>query len=164
MQVCCDVTLWPWADWYCDNGNMSLRNVQNYSTNDKAPDRATFESPVRYGGCKTNSCCKTSRKGKVKLSRYRPGQALGFQEVEAPEFLDTGRLYPQEGLLVLISVRGWVDPRATVRPEGLSQWEIPVTPSGIEPATFRLVAQCKICRKQTQIYAVDKMQSFLMLD
>jgi hypothetical protein len=53
---------------------------------------------------------------KVKLSHYRPGRDLGFLEVEAPECLDnlhmnvvrlsalrTGRLYLQEGILVLIS-------------------------------------------------------------
>jgi len=92
---------------------------------------------------------------KVQQSHYRPDGPWGFQENETPRFQDsrhmkvvrlfalrTGRLYPQVILLVLISVRSWVDPRAIVRREGLCQWKIVMTPSGIEPATFLLVAQC----------------------
>jgi hypothetical protein len=78
------------------------------------------------------------------------------QEVEAPKIsgqsgqvkvaklsaLCPGRLYPQEIPLVLISVIVSVDPSSILRPEVLSQRKILTAPSGIEPATYRLVTQC----------------------
>ena len=53
-----------------------------------------------------------------------------------------GRLYPQQIFLVLTSVGGWVDSRATLLPGELNQWRIQMTTPGIERAIFRLVSQC----------------------
>ena len=50
--------------------------------------------------------------------------------------------FTRGNFLVLISVRGWVDLRVIMRPEGLSQWNIPMTPSEIEPETLWLLTKC----------------------
>jgi hypothetical protein len=43
---------------------------------------------------------------------------------------------------MLISLRDYIGPRAIVRLEKLDQLKYPVTSSGFETATFRLVAWC----------------------
>jgi hypothetical protein len=114
-------------------------------------------------------------KVKVKQSHYRPGQALrvpwGWGSQILRQLAHEGdKVFrpkhrpplPQEIFLVLIFVRGWVEPRAIVRPEGLCQWKIPMTPLGTEPATFRLVAQClNQLRHRTLTYFVDGGSKYL---
>ena len=90
-----------------------------------------------------------------KKSQYAPGQTLRFpgvwgSQISRQSAHEVSKVVspthrpplPREIFLLLISVRGWVDPKATVRPEGLCQWKIPMTQSGSELTTFRPVAQC----------------------
>jgi hypothetical protein len=87
------------------------------------------------------SVCIEEIRGKGKMVNYpcnRPWRSIGLWDVEAPHFLDSRLIYggqvvsltrrppftPLGRFLVLISVRGWVEPRAIVRLEGLSQLKI----------------------------------------
>jgi hypothetical protein len=62
-----------------------------------------------------------------------------------PHFLenrltDGDEVIPPGRFLVLNSVTGCVHPKAIIWLEGLSKLKNPITSSGMEPATFRLVA------------------------
>ena len=101
--------------------------------------RPTVSGSGRY-------CCTYSdKKVKVMQSRYRPGGAqrvpgsygsqISWQRhrmVVRLSALRTGRLYPQEMLLVL--------PHSAIGSISC-QWKFPMISAGIEPATFRFVAQ-----------------------
>jgi hypothetical protein len=71
-------------------------------------------------------------------------KTIGSQMAVRLSALFVGRPFPPPPLpgwcLVLISVRGWVNPRPIARLEGLGQLKNPMTSSGIEHAAFWLVA------------------------
>jgi hypothetical protein len=67
-------------------------------------------------------------------------KTIGTQMAVRLSALRAGHSFPPGRILVLISLRGWVEPRAIVRLEGLGQLKNSITLLGVTPATFRLLA------------------------
>jgi hypothetical protein len=110
--------------------------------------------------------------------------AEGSRKLRLPDFLTTaqygcrlsalrtGRLYPQEYSWYSFSLGGRVDPRAMVWSEGNMSLKNPVTPPGIDPGTFRLIAQRLnhyatsgpiLLRRKFNFFFCEKYQEWLEL-
>ena len=124
-----------------------------------APDKWWFLKLFAFIQSRVARIISDLKEVKVSQSLHRRGEALRipggwFSQISrrpamkaiSLSALRTGRLHPppplQEIFLILLSIRGWVDPKNIMRTEDLCQRKIPMTPSRIETATFRLVAQC----------------------
>jgi hypothetical protein len=125
---------WPSFHPPTDSDSAALNEAHN-ETQKRSMNTPTSHSVPRHA-------IVTVVKGKPITGLNRP---WGFQKVEFPRFQDNrqmkvvglstlrnGHLYPP-GNILDTSVRGWIKD---------CQWKISSTPSVIEPATFRLVAQC----------------------
>ena len=101
----------------------------------------------------------------LKQSHYRPGQALKIpggwgshiarqSAHECGKFVSPKHhppLPPRKYSWYSFLLEAKSTPGPIMRPEGLYQWKITMTTSGVEPATFRFVAQCvnQLCLRVT---------------
>jgi hypothetical protein len=75
------------------------------------------------------------------MSRLPHFYTIGSQMAVRLSSLRAGRPLPPGRFLVLISIRGCLDPRAIVRLGKNRSFDNPMTSSDIEPKTFRLVRE-----------------------
>jgi len=110
----------------------------------------------KYGVLISSIPLTLSVESKAKQSHYRPWQALRIpggwgSQISRQSAHEGGKvvspthqspLPPRNYSWYSFLLETESTPGPILRPEGLCQWKIPMTPSGIEPANFWLVAQC----------------------
>jgi len=127
----------PLDEWSARRRDLYLKthNTHNRQTSilpvGFEPTISAGERPQTYSLDRAATGTGNRNEQKVKQSHYRPGQALRVSRVWGSQISrqsahEGGKVVspthrpplPQEIFLALLSVRGWVDPRAIVRPEG----------------------------------------------
>ena len=114
--------------------NLKFLGLNSWTDNSTETQANNYRSRM----CIIHSMAKV--KVKVKQSHYRPGQALRVpgswgSQISRQLAQEGGKVVspmhqlpipPQDIFLVLISVRGWVNSRARMWPEGVCQWKTPI--------------------------------------
>jgi hypothetical protein len=122
-----------------DGPGIESRWVENFHT---YPDRPCGPLSLLYNGYRVFPGGKL-RPGRA-ADHSPPSSAEGMEEYTYNSIHPLGHTGPVKGITLplLTYVRSWVESRAMVWPDGVFQWKIPMTPTGIEPVISRLVAQC----------------------
>jgi hypothetical protein len=104
-----------------------------------------FRVMSRYMSWTMKKLCLCSSHHLPRFSVYKKGKAISLQALTGPDGSRSLRLQilkqsaHKGGKVVSPTQR---PPLPAFRPEGSCQWKILMTPSGIDPATFRFVEQC----------------------